>query len=273
MITKELIKKIRQIEIKSMKIVDEIFSGEYHANFKGKGMEFEDIREYYPGDDVRSIDWNVTARHNQTYVKQFSEERELNMFLLIDVSRSNNFGGKKDFIAELGATLSYSANKNNDKVGLILFTDKVEKVIPSKAGRKHTLSIIETILDYEPEHKGTDIEIALKYFNRIEKKRSIVFLISDFMDTDYDQSIKMVARKHDLVLIRVIDPTEDAIPKGAIYTFEDLETGETFVLDNLKVEMKTSQSIETKRRNMIQLFTNEDYVKALRLFFHRKVRR
>lgn len=273
MITKELIKKIRQIEIKSMKLVDEIFSGEYHANFKGKGMEFEDIREYYPGDDVRSIDWNVTARHNQTYVKQFSEERELNMFLLIDVSKSNNFGNKKDFIAELGATLSYSANKNNDKVGMILFTDHVEKVIPSKSGRKHTLSIIETILDFKPKSKGTDIEKALKYFNRIEKKRSIVFVVSDFMDTDYDQGIKMVSRKHDLVLIRVIDPVEESIPKGAIYTFEDLESGETFVLDNLKQEMKTSQSIEGKGINMITLLTNEDYVKPLRLFFHRKVRR
>lgn len=272
MITKELIRKIRQIEIKSMKLVDELFSGEYHANFKGKGMEFEDIREYYPGDDVRSIDWNVTARHNQTYVKQFSEERELNMFLLIDVSKSNSFGNKKDFIAELGATLSYSANKNNDKVGMILFTDKVEKVIPSKSGRRHTLSIIETILDFKPKSKGTDIEAALKYFNRIEKKRSVVFLISDFMDTDYDQGIKMVSRKHDLVLIRVIDPVEDAIPKGGIYTFEDLESGETYVLDNLKSEMKTSQLVETNGLNMIQLFTDKDYIKPLRLFFHRKVR-
>jgi len=236
-------------------------------------MEFEDIRQYYPGDDVRSIDWNVTARHNQTYVKQFSEERELNMFLLIDVSKSNNFGNKKEFIAELGATLSYSANKNNDKVGMILFTDKVEKVIPSKAGRRHTLSIIETILDYKPENKGTNIEEALKYFNRIEKKRSVVFVISDFMDTNYDQGLKMVGNKHDLVLLRVIDPVEESIPKGAIYTFEDLESGETFVLDNLKSEMKTSQILETKGLNMITLLTNEDYIKALKLFFHRKVRR
>ncbi len=170
MISKEIIKKIRHIEIKSSKLVEEVFSGEYHSRFKGKGMAFEDIREYYSGDDVRNIDWNVTARHNKPYVKQFSEERELNMFLLIDMSFSNKFGGKKDLIAELGATLSYSANKNNDRVGMIMFTDKIEKTIPSMTGKRHVLSIIENILTFEPKHKGTDIEKALKYFSKIEKK-------------------------------------------------------------------------------------------------------
>lgn len=273
MITKELIKKIRHIEIKSTKIVEEIFSGEYHANFKGKGMEFEDIREYYPGDDVRNIDWNVTARYNETYVKQFNEERELNMFLLMDCSKSNSFGRKKEFMAELGATLSYSANKNNDKVGMILFTDKVEKVIPSKAGKRHTLSIIETILTYEPTGIQTDIKQVLKYFMQIEKKRSIVFLISDFMDKDYDNELRMVARKHDLVLIQVLDPAEENIPFGAVYTFEDLETKETFVFDHTSKRDAIVNKEIIKFPGLIQLYTNQDYIKPLKLFFHRKVRR
>lgn len=273
MVSKELIKKIRQIEIKSNKLVDEIFSGEYHTRFKGKGMEFEDIRAYYHGDDVRNIDWNVSARHGQTYVKQFNEERELNMFLLIDVSASNNFGAKKDYIAELGATLSYSANRNNDKVGTILFTDQVEKVIPSKAGKRHTLAIIETILDYQARGKGTNIQEVLKYFNKIEKKRSIVILISDFMDTGYEHALSMVAKKHDLVLIQVRDPAEQAIPTGAIYTFEDLESGETFVLDHLKENSRLAEATELRWPNLIQLRTNEDYIKQLKTFFHRRMGR
>ena len=180
MISTELIRKIRRIEIKSNKLVEEIFSGEYRSGFRGKGIEFEDIREYYPGDDIRNIDWNVTARHNKAYVKQFSEERELNIFLLIDMSRSNSFGNKKELIAEVGATLAFSANRNNDKVGVIFFTEKVEKFIPSKNGRKHVLSIIENILNFEPVHSGTNLAQALQYFNRIEKT-SVVFLISDFL--------------------------------------------------------------------------------------------
>lgn len=270
MISKELIKKIKHIEIKSSKLSDELFSGEYHTHFKGKGMAFEDIRQYYHGDDIRSIDWNATARYNQPYVKQFSEERELNMFLLIDISKSNDLSNKRDFIAELGATLSYSANKNNDKVGLILFTDKVEKVIPSKAGRKHTLSIIETILDFKPTGTGTNIEAALEFFNRIEKKRSIVFVISDFMDEGFDHGVKLIGRKHDLVLIRVSSPAETKIPRGAIYTFEDLETGETFVLDAIQKDVNMSTEMGIKGPNVIQLYTNEDYVKPLKLYFHRK---
>lgn len=272
MISKELIKKIRHIEIKSNKLVEEIFSGEYHSNFKGKGMEFEEIREYYHGDNVKNIDWNVTARYNKPYVKQFSEERELNMFLLIDISNSNNFGKKKDFIAELGATLSYSANKNNDKVGMVLFTDKIEKVIPSKSGKRHVLSIIENIFAFEPNSKGTDIKNVLQYFNKIEKKRSIVFLISDFLDEDYEKEIKVFKRKHDLVLIKVKDPSEQCIPKGAIYTFEDLESGETFVMENMKQAKQLTRQDYVPSNQIIELFTNEDYVKKLKLFFRRRGR-
>lgn len=270
MLSKELVRKIRQIEIKSNKLVEEIFSGEYRSGFRGKGIEFEDIRQYYPGDDVRSIDWNVTARQNKAYVKQFCEERELNMFLLIDMSRSNSFGNKKNLIAEVSATLAFSASKNNDKVGVIFFTDKVEKFIPSVNGRKHVLSIIENILNFEPEMTGTDLAKALQYFNRIVKNRSIVFVISDFLDDGYKNDLKIAAGKHDLVLVRVIDRAEEAIPAGAIFTFQDLETGETIVLDNMRNELKLDTSINLFKRNLINIYTDEDYVKPLKQFFRRR---
>jgi len=270
MVSKELIKKIRQIEIKSNKLVEEIFSGEYRSGFRGKGIEFDDIREYYPGDDVRNIDWNVTARHNKAFVKQFCEERELNMFLLIDMSRSNSFGNKKNLIAEVSATLAFSASKNNDKVGVIFFTDKVEKFIPSSNGRKHVLSIIENILSFEPESTGTDLANALQYFNRVVKKRSVVFVISDFLDDGYIKDIKITDKKHDLVLIHIIDRAEELIPAGAIFTFEDLETGETLVLDNMKQERRLDTGITLFKRNLINIYTDEDYVKPLKQFFKRR---
>jgi len=273
MLSKEMIKKIRQIEIKSNKIVEEIFSGEYRSGFKGKGMEFEDIRQYYPGDDVRNIDWNVTARQNKAYVKQFCEERELNMFLLIDMSRSISFGRKKELIAEVGATLALSACKNNDKVGMILFTDKVEKFIPSKNGRKHVLSMIENILNVNPESEGTNLSKALQYFNRTQKKRSVVFVISDFLDDEYNKDLKIISARHDLVMIRVVDRAEESIPAGAIFTFEDLETGETIVLDNIKNEYKLDNNFKMHRNNIINIYTDDDYYKPLKQFFRRRGQR
>ncbi|WP_106231771.1 DUF58 domain-containing protein [Orenia metallireducens] len=272
MVSKDLIKKIRRIEIKSNRIIEEIFSGEYRSAFQGKGMEFDEIREYYPGDEIRSIDWNVTARQNKAYIKKFHEERELNMFLLIDMSRSNSFAKKKDIIAEIGATLAFSAVKNNDKVGSILFTDKVEKLIPSKKGKRHVLSIIEEILSFQPNNQGTAIKKALQYFNRVEKKRSIVFLISDFLDKDYEKELKIADKKHDLVLIRVIDKGEESLPKGAIFEFEDLETGETIVLDNLQGRTELESTIKLPVRNLLNIYTDEDFVKALMLFFKRRMR-
>lgn len=270
MLSKEMIKKIRRIEIKSNKIVEEIFSGEYRSGFKGKGMEFEDIRQYYPGDDVRNIDWNVTARHNKAYVKQFCEERELNMFLLIDMSRSISYGTKKELIAKVGATLALSVCKNNDKVGMILFTDKVEKFIPSKNGKKHVLSMIENILKFEPESEGTDLSKALQYFNRIEKKRSIVFVISDFLDDGYNKDLKIISGRHDLVMVRVVDRAEELIPAGAIFTFEDLESGEVVALDNLKNDYRLDNNFKMHRNNMINIYTDEDYYKPLKQFFRRR---
>lgn len=273
MISKELIKKIKRIEIRSNKLVEEIFSGEYRSGFKGKGMEFEDIREYYPNDDVKNIDWNVTARHNKAYVKQFCEEREMNLFLIVDMSRSNQFGQKKELIAELGATVAFSACKNNDRVGAIFFTDEVEKFIPSKSGRKHVLTIIETILNFQPKQNGTHLAKALTYFNRVQKKRSIVFIISDFLDEGYEKELKMTFSRHDVVMLRVIDRAEETLPAGAIFTFEDLESGETVVIDNLKNKVQLNQDLMSYKKNVINIYTDEDYIKPLKRFFVRRGRR
>jgi uncharacterized protein (DUF58 family) len=269
----ELSKKIRRIEIKSNKLVDEIFSGQYRSGFRGKGIEFENIRQYMPGDDVRSIDWKVTARYNKTFVKQFVEEREMNIFLLIDMSRSNSFGAKKEIIAEISATLAISAIKNNDRVGVLFFTGEVEKLIPSKNGRKHVLSIIESILNYKPQQTGTNIANALQYFSLIEKRRCVVFLISDFLDDGYEKELKASANRHDLIRIRVVDRAEERIPGGAIFTFEDLETGETFVLDNMKRDFTMTPTDDGSKRNLITVYTDEDYVKPLKQFFWRRGRR
>jgi len=267
-----LVKKIKKIEIKSNKLVDEVFSGEYRSGFRGKGMEFDSTRQYVPGDDVRSIDWNVTARYDKAFVKQFCEEREMNMFLLIDMSRSNSFGRKKEFIAEIGATLALSAIKNNDRVGAVFFTGKVEKFIPSKSGRGHVLSIIESILNFQPQRSDTDIRGALQYFNRIEKKRSVVFLISDFLDDGYEKELGASGNRHDLIRIRVVDRAEERVPAGAIFTFEDLETGDTFVLDNMKRDYLMVPPDSQSKRNLITIYADEDYVKPLRLFFKRRGR-
>ena len=269
----ELIKKIRRIEIKSNKLVDEIFSGEYRSGFRGKGMEFDNIRQYIPGDDVRNIDWNVTARYDKAFVKQYVEEREMNMYLLIDMSGSNSFGEKKDFIAEISATLALSATRNNDRVGVVFFTGKVEKLIQSRGGKKHVLSIIENIINFVPERADTDIANALRYFNRVEKKRSVVFIISDFLDDGYDAEIRSSAGRHDLIRIRVVDRAEERIPAGAIFTFEDLESGETYVMDNMKKDFVVAPPDTLSKRNLITIYTDEDYVKPLRQFFARRGRR
>jgi uncharacterized protein (DUF58 family) len=273
MISGDLIRKIRKIEVRTNKLVEEVFSGEYRSGFRGRGIEFDDIRQYVPGDDVRSIDWNVTARHNRAFVKQFCEEREMNLFLLIDMSRSNSFGHKRDLISEIAATLAFSACKNNDRVGVIFFTDRVEKFIPSKNGRKHVLSIIESILEYQPQSAGTNVANALQFFNRIEKKQSVVFLISDFLDEGYQKDIKITSNHHDLVLVRVVDKAEERIPAGAVFTFQDLESGETVVLDNMRREFRPDSRLSLYKHNLINIYTDEDYVKPLKQFFKRRGRR
>ena len=268
----ELMKKLRRIEISSDKLVDELFSGEYRSGFRGKGMEFEHIRPYTPGDDVRSIDWNVTARYDKAFVKQYVEERERNVFLLIDMSRSNSFGKKREIIAEISATLALSAIKNNDRAGAIFFTNQVENYIPSKNGKKHVLSIIENILSFEPEQTGTDIAMVLQYFNRIEKKRCVVFLLSDFLDDGYENDLRATSKRHDLIRIRVIDRAEERIPAGAIFRFEDMETGQTYMMDNLKQAYTIPIESGIDKRNLISIYTDEDYVIPLKKFFRRRGR-
>ncbi|HSP11680.1 MAG TPA: DUF58 domain-containing protein [Salegentibacter sp.] len=228
--TKELLKKVRKIEIKTRRLSDHVFGGEYHSAFKGKGMTFSEVRQYQFGDDVRSIDWNVTARYNEPFVKVFEEERELTLMLMVDISGSEMFGTqtqfKKDIITEIAATLAFSATQNNDKIGLMLFTDKIELYIPPKKGRSHVLRIIRELLEFKPEGKKTDIAAALKYLSNVLKKKAIVFLLSDFIADDYQHTLKIAANKHDLTGIRVYDRREEEIPNLGIVQMQDEETGE-----------------------------------------------
>lgn len=235
MLTRELLKQVRQIEIKTRGIVNEVFSGEYHSVFKGRGMEFSEVREYQVGDDIRSIDWNVTARFGHPYVKIFEEERELTVMLLVDLSGSLVFGTvdktKQRVAAELSAILAFSAMKNNDKVGLILFTDHIEKFVPPRKGRSHVLRIIREVLSFEPRGNETDIRGALEYFHHTIKKKSIAFLLSDFIDKGYEKIINIVGRKHDLVGIVLKDPRERELPKAGIVKLRDAESGRTRYVD------------------------------------------
>jgi uncharacterized protein (DUF58 family) len=227
--TRELLKKVRQIEIKTRGVVNQIFSGEYHSVFKGRGIEFSEVREYQYGDDIRSIDWNVSARFNHPFVKVFEEERELTVMLLVDFSNSGNFGTSKQLKSEIAteicAVLAFSAIKNNDKVGLVLFTDQIEKFVPPKKGRAHILRIIRELLSFEPSGSGTDIRQALEYFNHVNKKRTIAFIISDFIDDGYEQILRIISRRHDVIAVELVDPREEQLSDSGIIKFRDAETG------------------------------------------------
>ncbi len=233
--TSELLKKVRKIEIRTKGLVNQIFSGEYHSVFKGRGMAFSEVREYQFGDDIRTIDWNVSARFNHPFVKVFEEERELTVMLLVDVSGSGEFGTvqqlKRDVAAELCAVLAFSALQNNDKVGVIFFSDTVELFIPPKKGRTHILRIIREVLDFKPEHRQTNIGEALRYLTSAIKKRSIAFLISDFLDSGYDDALKIAGRKHDLIGVRVFDPREQELPAVGLMRLRDAESGEAIWVD------------------------------------------
>ncbi|HET9132094.1 MAG TPA: DUF58 domain-containing protein, partial [Terriglobia bacterium] len=241
--TKELLKKVRQLEIRTRGMVNQVFSGEYHSVFKGRGMEFSEVREYQFGDEIRTIDWNVTARLDHPYVKVFEEERELTVMLLVDMSGSQFFGSqaslKKDIAAELSAILAFSAMKNNDKVGAILFTDQVEKFIPPRKGRSHALRIIRELLSFEPHHKTTRLNSVLEYLNHIQKRRSIVFLISDFMDSGYDSALSIVGKRHDLIGVILKDPHEMDLPDVGLITFRDAETGQQRWIDTHDKKVRT----------------------------------
>ena len=233
--TKELLKKVRKIEIKTRRLSDHIFSGEYHTSFKGRGMTFSEVRQYQYGDDIRAIDWNVTARYNEAHVKVFEEERELTMMLMVDISGSESFGSrnqfKKDIVTEIAATMAFSATQNNDKIGLILFSDQIELYIPPKKGRSHVLRIIRELIEFEPKSRKTDVAQALKFLSSTQKKKAIVFMISDFMAADYEQTLKIASKKHDITGIRVYDIREEKMPDIGMVSMLDAETGETQLID------------------------------------------
>ena len=290
MLTKDLLKQVRQIEIRTKGLVNQVFSGEYHSVFKGRGMEFSEVREYQFGDDIRNIDWNVTARFGHPFIKIFEEERELTVMLLVDLSGSLIFGTvektKQQVAAELSAILAFSALKNNDKVGLILFTDKIEKFVPPRKGRSHVLRIIREVLSFEPEGKSTNLKAALEYMNSTIKKRSIVFLLSDFMDSGYEKILRIIGKKHDLIGVVLNDRRESEIPGMGLIKFTDAETGEERWVDTSST--KVQNRLKEVRKNMIQqrksLFvssrldsieiqTGDDYVKPLVQFFRLRERR
>lgn len=285
---KELLKKVRQIEIKTRGLSQNIFAGEYHTAFKGRGMMFSEVREYQPGDDVRDIEWNVTARYNRPYVKVFEEERELTMLLLIDVSGSGDFGAcgsvKKEFMAEIAATLAFSSIQNNDKVGVIFFSDKIEKFIPPKKGRKHILHIISEIINLKPENRGTDIDCALKFMTNAVKKRCSAFLMSDFIDShDFESSMSIANRKHEVAAIQVYDRRDAQMPDVGLIRLRDMETGSTIWVDTgskktrraydrawYDRQQKLSNITSRCGVDMVSISTDEDYVKALLGLFRRR---
>ncbi len=288
--TKELLKKVRQLEIRTRGLVNQVFSGEYHSVFKGRGMEFSEVREYQFGDDIRTIDWNVTARFNHPFVKVFEEERELTVILVVDMSGSQFFGSqsalKRDVATEISAILAFSAMKNNDKVGLILFTDRIEKFVPPRKGRGHTLRIIRELLSFEPTHRTTNLSVALEYLNHIQKKRSIVFLISDFIDSGYDSALRIVGKRHDLIGIVLQDPRETSLPNVGLVRLRDAETGEIRYLDT--ADAKTRFLYQELRKRMVEqrhttfvkakldeiiIHLNQPYIKPLADFFRLRERR
>ena len=283
--TEELIRQVRRIEIKTRGLSNDFFAGQYHSAFKGRGMSFAEVREYTYGDDVRDIDWNVTARWNRPYVKVFEEERELTVMLLIDVSGSLNFGTrrntKRTVVTEIAATLSFSAIQNNDKIGVIFFSDKVEKYIPPKKGRKHILYIIRELLGFEPESKKTDVSAALEYLSRMQKRRCTAFVLSDFYDRkDFERPLQVCRMKHDVVGIQVYDPLQKALPNVGLLRIHDAETGHEQYIDTSSKALRQAhsrywsersgvlkQTFQKNSVDYVSVATDGDYVKALRQLF------
>jgi uncharacterized protein (DUF58 family) len=285
--TKELLKKVRKIEIKTRRLSDHIFGGEYHSTFKGRGMTFSEVRQYQYGDDVRSIDWNVTARYNEPFVKVFEEERELTMMLMVDVSGSEFFGTvdrfKRVVLTEISATLAFSALQNNDKVGLILFSGEVELFIPPKKGKSHVLRIIRELLEFEPQSHQTDISGALKFLSNVLKKKSIVFVLSDFMASDYDHNLRITGKKHDLTGIRVFDPMEEELPDLGMVSMKDAETGQIRWVNTHSRKVREAYSSHNMQQvtyfretfaragcGQLDCRVDESYVKKLLGYFKRR---
>lgn len=288
--TSELIKKVRKVEIKTRGLSSHLFSGEYHSAFKGRGMSFSEVREYTYGDDVRNIDWNVTARTGDAHIKVFEEERELTVMLLVDVSASSVFGTgerfKNDVITEMAAVMAFSAISNNDKVGAILFSDKIEKYIPPKKGKQSILRIIRELLYATPENKKTDISQALIYLNNIQKKKSIAFMFSDFRNIGYDQALKVAGKKHDIIGVKVYDQGERELPQLGLVHIKDAESGQMGLIDTndknvqqayhkqfLKFEQYFKESFAAAKSDIITFEANEDYIQAMHVFFKNRTRR
>ncbi|PNQ74898.1 DUF58 domain-containing protein [Hanstruepera neustonica] len=285
--TKELLKKVRKIEIKTRRLSDHIFGGEYHSTFKGRGMTFSEVRQYQYGDDVRNIDWNVTARTNEPHIKVFEEERELTMMLMVDVSGSEFFGTasqfKNEVVTEIAATLAFSATQNNDKIGLILFSDEIELYIPPKKGRSHVLRIIRELIEFEPKSKQTNIAEALKFLSNVMKKKAIVFVLSDFIADDYQHTLKIASGRHDVTGIRVYDKHEESIPNLGMVQMQDEETGEYMLVNTAskKVRMNYGRyysekvdyfkdSFSKSGAGTIDCRVDESYVKKLLGYFKRR---
>lgn len=300
MLTEELMQKVRQLEIYTSRAVSEVFSGEYSSAFKGRGMEFAEVREYEPGDDIRTIDWNVTARHDAPYVKRFVEERELTIVLLVDLSASGAFGTvqrpKNETAAELCAVLAFAAIRNNDKVGLLVFTDHVEHYIPPKKGKNHVLGIIRELLDFEPRRGGTDLTGALEHLSSVQRRSAVVFLVSDFLapETDprdersaaFERALRHAGRRHDVIALNIADPAERRLPRAGLVEFEDAETGRRVVLDTSSRRVRQRYEIEAKRRDdalrsmlrrcrvdSVAIETGQEYIQTLMNLFRRRERR
>jgi uncharacterized protein (DUF58 family) len=290
MIPKEILKKVRRIEISTRGLVNDVLSGEYHSVFKGRGMEFSEVREYQIGDDIRTIDWNVTARHGHPYVKVFEEERELTVMLMVDASSSGEFGShqqmKGEIAVEICALLAFSAIKNNDKVGLIIFTDKIEKFVPPRKGKSHVLRVLRELLYFKPEDQRTDIGLAMEYFSQVIHRRSVVFLISDFLSRGFERPLRIASQKHDIIAIHMIDPRELELPPLGFIELEDAETGEQILLDTNDDRVRglfTEQAVQAmgdqdklfKSMNMdsIRIRTDQSYIEPLIRFFRMRAKR
>ena len=290
MIPRQILQKVKRIEIRTRGLVNDLFGGEYHSVFKGRGMTFSEVREYQPGDDIRLIDWNVTARTGSPFIKIFEEERELTVYLLVDISASGEFGSgqqlKREIGAEIAAVLGFSAIKNNDKVGLILFSDEIEKYVIPKKGKSHVLRVVRELLYTVPERTGTSLKNALDYLLKVAKRKSVVFIISDFLDQEYWSSLKVVNRKHDVIGIHLYDPAETNMPDMGLAKVEDPETGESFWVDTsskdaqdrLRKEIQTRQEKFKKDAqkigfDMIPIATDQDYVEPLMSFFRMREKR
>lgn len=286
---KEVLKRVKKIELKTKVLVDGLISGEYHSIFKGRGIEFSEVREYVPGDDVRAIDWNVTARLNAPFVKEFIEERDLTLFIVFDLSSSNEFGfqrSKKDVCYDIAASLMFAAMRNNDNVGLCLFTDRVEKFVPPRKGKKHILKLLRELIYHEPKSKTTDIRTALSYLNKVIKKRSIIFIISDFLTPDFEKPLKQLKSKHDVILVDMADVHEEDIPDIGYAFLEDYETGEQILVDTSDSEfrMRYTELVRTSRDaflttlkrlnvDIIRINTSEPFYIPLQTFFKMRERR